>query len=456
MDELLGNPDLQTELNHRLFEDCEVKLREEESLYDNGNQTMLVSFGPLVMKIVRSDMTTKESKNNSIEILSAVLKHYMFEEILQLFGLDVLSQGLESSNEKLRTTIIDVIATADPPDLVANTPLILKIVDTLKDTESTGTALHASNCLQSLASKGVLIRRRLMSSEIMRVFEQMRLNDRVSPRLFDLITGLLEVMPTIPQSFIFMENEELKKVDDPLFVSYMIAHYSDLLDLRSDILNQIEMDEPIKFALHTYLDEAFMIDVKEYVVKDAGLFLAKLSVILPKKFEELNSQYDIINYSFHNCLLKTECAAFLETFDVHHLVTIHDHLKGIPLNSKTFGIYLNILRNESLIDQLSLPSIDISRLDAYTFLQLVYSLSTSDHGVDVLVLKWPSLIERFLAITPDIRDRELEVYIENVLDNLVLRRAKLGLFYAEIMEQYKSFPTRHKAQPQVDVMDATA
>ena len=139
-------------VDYKLIDNACLILKGETSLYQNSENRILDQLVLAVLSTIRSDNTTSEAKNASVQVLDCILSHYEFDQILEHFGMKLFIQGLESEKERLQILVIDILSRADPADIIANTSVVLLLVQILNDPESSIALVNETEkCLSMLA-----------------------------------------------------------------------------------------------------------------------------------------------------------------------------------------------------------------------------------------------------------------------------------------------------------------
>ncbi|QPG73254.1 hypothetical protein FOA43_000562 [Brettanomyces nanus] len=449
------------EPNGRLLDQAGLKLRSDSSLYQNG-ELILNEFSPIILDIVRSDSTTRDAKNASIQMLDSILDHFTFDQILSKFNMNLLIEGLSTDKSELRILITQIISKARPADIVANTSIVVTLFRLLANEDSSiGLVNSIQQCILILAANGELVRRRILSDEVTNVLLQMKQNSKVAPRLYDLIVELLPIIPDIPERLYLVTFDQFENDDDLLLNSLIISFYSNILqsamvDARmKPIVDSIS--EQIDYITRVYIDKSFKTELRSFFNLEPVIFLCKLSQIAPQKFASMDSKYHILDYAIDRYTGKDDDTSIylLANVEPRFLETKDSFLQGFELKGKTTPIYNNLIKDQLLLEsKLPVTSSQIAQLEVSDFLEVIRALSSTDFGIYKLVNTWSSLIVKLLSITditsPDVWQAKL-----SILDSLYQARSSLGVWSPKIVDAFSLMKNGRALTSEASVMDTT-
>ncbi|KAG7862016.1 hypothetical protein KL939_001037 [Ogataea angusta] len=435
-------------VDHKLFEQAKLKLK-DASYYESTE--ILRAFGSQVIRIVSSNNTSADWKNHAIDLFNEVINHYHFDTIVQEFSLEMLISGLQGHNENLKILIIDIVARATPPDLVANTPFISIMLNLLADPATTiGTVGAIERSLVVLA-KGELVQRRLLSKECLDLLRKIRADSQVFSRCFDLCSELLPVMKDLPDDLYLMPESEFSQSNDVLLNAYVVSFYNKLLDtIRFDKIDLLDkLDEQIGYICRLYVDDTFVPEIKTLFSLEPVVFLANLSRLDASKFAEFDRQYKIIDHATSH---SDEPSVFLlSNIDPRLLASKTQFLETLPLTATTVQIFENLVSKQEIFSKLDIPPSKILNLSTSSFLELVRALSLYDHTVAQLI-RWPSVMNRLLDEYKNINNPEIWKLKMAILEQLYNRNVDV---WKEKIEQELARMKGH-TEAQVDIMDMAA
>lgn len=445
--------------NVRLLDDVGLRLRADASLYEEDEGVIINEFTPLIIDIVKSDNTTGATKNKVIALLDPILDHYSFDQILDKFTMQVLIEALHTDKDELRMLVCHVLARADPSDIVANTSIILTLARILADSDSSvGLVNAAESSLLALAAGGELVRRRIQSSEIMATLESMKNDPEVAPRLFDLLAGLLAIIPTLPEDLYKVSLKEFEATDDVLLNSLQLSFYVNLLQhvRMDDRLRFIipKLGDQIDYITRVYLEDKFKPDLKSFFNFESVIFLSQLTYAAPDSFAREDAKFHILDYAIDHAADHDESTYLLSNIDPKFLESKTEFLDKFQLNADTSSIYRNMVRNDTLVDKLSTTSGQISALDTFTFLEVLEALSSTSTGTEKLASEWSPLLTKLLGIS-DIANQEIWEKKLSVLDNLNNHKDHSGIWAPKVAAAYSRMRNGKTIQPEATVMDAS-
>ncbi|VEU21979.1 DEKNAAC102968 [Brettanomyces naardenensis] len=448
--------------NERLFDQAELKLRGDSSLYQNED-LIINEFAPLILDIVRSDRTTAGAKTLSIKLLDSILDHYSFDQILDKFSMNLLIEGLNTNKDELRIMATHVLLKARPADIVANTSIVVTLVSLLSNTDSSVGLVNAvEQCLLQLAAGGELVRRRIKSDEVINVLRQIKADPKVRPRIYDLIVNLLPIIPDLPDDLYLISLEEFENEDDILLNSLVLSFYTKLLEVASTdsrisfVLDKI--DEQIDFITRVYIDLDFKKELKNFFNLEPVVFLSQLSRIATGKFEKVDRTYKILNFAIDRYTTKdgdSSSVYLLAKVDPSFFESRDAFTQGFNLESRTIPIFDNMVKDRTLLlEKLRVTSTQIAALEVTDFMEVVQSLTSTDFGIRKLVNDWPSLMTRLLGIT-NVANPEIWKYKINILESLYNARGSIGVWSRRVREEYSLMKNGRPLTSEADVMDTT-
>lgn len=445
--------------NHTVFDNTEMLLNGEITLFQDYRDFIINRLGGIILDIVKSDFTTAEAKNESIKLFDIILSQYTFEEVLNTFNMSLLIEGLQSEKPELKILVTHVLQRADPADLVANTSVILDLVDILKDPSSPVSVVNAvDKCLVQLATRGKLVRRRIISAEVIKSFRYMKQNSQVAPRLFDVILDLLPLVPTIPNDLYLVSESDFVQDNDILLDSYLISFYGNLLqravtDYRLSFIID-KLDEQILYISKVYIAPEFKKELKSDYNIESVRFLALLSQVNPEKFSQVDSTLHILDYAT-STLPKEASKYFLSKINPRFLQQRKQFIDSFTLGADNFTIFCNMASDPDLLKESKVTSAQIINLDVSDFLEVMSALASTKFGIQKLVADWSSLINKVLEITnvtnPDIWNAKI-----HILGALYDARNYLGIWSPKIVEEYSLMKNGKPLTAQPAVMDTSA
>ncbi len=447
-------------VDYKLIDNACLILKGEISLYQNSENRVLDQLVLAVLSIIRSDNTTSEAKDASVQVLDCILSHYEFDQILEHFGMKLFIQGLESDKERLQILVIDILSRADPADIIANTSVVLLLVQILNDSESSIALVNETEkCLFMLASKGELVRRRIISDEVISNFRKIRTNPRVVPRLYDLVLKLLPIVPNIPDDLYLVTTQEITSSNDILMDSLTVSSYHNLLvQISKNISLRPILDrlgEQISYISRIFCDPTFKPEIGNGDYIDAASFLCELSKLSLQKFVDADNSYHIIEHAISCYLTHRSCRYLLSNINPSTLESETIFLKNFRLEGITTSIYCNLIQDPKILaEELQINTADIEKLSVSDFLEILLSLVHTKYGLHKLTRDWSPLITNLLDIN-DILDSDIWRKKLDVVRELYDKRSQIGVWSQKIVEAYGLMRNGHPITSEADVMDIT-
>lgn len=423
------------------------QLRLDKSLfYDENNEPsneVIISLLPISIGLLKSPGdNSSEDLEPVIELIEALLAPKSFDEVLSFISIDDLAAGLESGISPLQTICIKQIAKAQPPDLVANTPLIDKLLDIFADPNSRCTqAVH--DALVKLANKGELVIKRIFSESSSSMLRQIHDSDNavLQGRLMSLLESILALNWSVPSTLlqfplsIYNPNSPTWDILQTLTT---IQFYRTIIEnahpktLMKDISQQINAITGL-FAMRNEVD-----DVQSFLLTEIFLLFRELSHQEPALFGELDQQYNIVSSVMGDSQHPNDRISLLTFVSPKYLLEAHpDVIDSIKFKSAEIPIIRNMLSYQQPFLKLG-P--DQSRLMALSYSDLLLVLlvvAKTNFGLATLLHDWPQVMNSIIS-KENIRQPEIFNLRRELLEILVSKQAStLGVWYGGIKEAYR-------------------
>lgn len=465
----------------KLISSAELKLKIDSSLYENDETAKNVL--PVCLSILRSEAIddNDEIKLDTIKIMDSILYHYSFEQIINLFfNLQVLEEGLNIGNNSLRILITKIIKKSSPSDLIANTIFLHKLIELLNSDEiSIGLTNEIEKTVIKLCQDGELIRRRLVSQEILTLLFKLRTNYKLLPRLLDLLAGIIptfqENLIELPKELYIIPLDEFNKLaqDDVLLITYIISFYTKLVSIlnklnksqRDLILNNIK-SEQLKYITEIYTDDEYLSNDKLFFKFEPVELLIALSYNSIETFKEMNKNNLILSKMIDEYKFREESLVLISNINPILLMNSNDFIIKLRLNSKTIMIYNNLISTRETFSKLIELNNDIKdfkiinfKLDTETFMKLILFLSNFNYSTEFLINNLSNCLNKLIDDfnSNNILNKEIWNLKLKILDNLLFKNSDLiNVWEPKLKGEYNLMVKGSEFESKIDVATMTS
>lgn len=465
----------------KLISSAELKLKIDISLYENDETAKALL--PICLNILRSESIddNDEIKLDTIKIMDSILYHYSFEQIINLFfNLQELEEGLNIDNNHLRILITKIIKKSSPSDLIANTIFLHKLIELLNnDKISIGLTNEIEKTIIKLCESGELIRRRLISKDILILLFKLRTNYKLLPRLLDLLIGIIPTFKNnlieLPKELYIISLDEFIKLsqDDILLITFIISFYKKLISNFSNlnnlqknlILNNIKFEQ-LNYIIKIYIDNDFLIDVKQFFIFESIELLIELSFNSIETFKEMNKNNLILNKMINEYKFKEESLILISNINPILLINLNEFIINLKLNSKTIIIYKNLISNLETFNKLIELNNDIKdfkiinfKLDTETFMKFILNLSNFNYSTKFLINNLSNCLNKLIDEfnSNNILNKEIWNLKLNILDNLLFKQNDLiNIWEPKLKGEYDLMVKGSEFESKIDVATMTS
>lgn len=389
-----------------LINELEDKVRYENLVQNDSS--ILLQISPTVLKIINSNDTTKITKDYAIKFLAIVLPHYSFDQILSIFGEDLLVKAFQG-NDNLKKVIAKALERADPA-LISQGPLFLCLFKTFADPSTEiSTVNEVQKAIVSLTLSSDEIRQMyLNNAEIVQILSDMKHHKIVQSRVIDLVCDVLVVIPQLPTSIYLVDEEELARSNDLLFYRFCVGTWRTLLhQIHQDdslLFLKEKMRPQIDFCSRKFVGAKTLLDDKEIFVDydDFGTvyFLVTLSFVFPDYFKEFDQKYNLIDYAVGNYRHYLKSINFLASLNTIFLRDNDKLFENFKLSNTTVKLFCHLLVDKTILDyKLTLNRFPASIFDKLAFddlFEIFGVLCGSDWKIEKMVKDWSNIILRIV------------------------------------------------------------
>ncbi|ANB11449.1 Hsm3p [Sugiyamaella lignohabitans] len=444
----------ETSFDSLILQRADTKLSLDNSLLiedaANGDK-ILQSLLPLLITVLRTPLDGVDY-GLVVSLLSTVLSHKSYAEVVQFISQNDLIEGLQSGVSHLQIACINQITKANPPDILANTPVILVLVKLIASRQVESEVVYAvQKALSLLASFGHLVRRRLFSGDSLEILTSSLFNGDsiLQARLMNLITDVLpfDKAPNqyIPTELIAFPPEGISHDDDLLLVLNKIQFYRDIISNPhpSTLITSISPQIEAVAVLYSKLENDPVME--SFLTNETLAFFGVLSSTYMAVFRELDVKYKL-THTLESSQLNFNNAAtnmFLSLLSPRYVYEfLSDTIRLIPLRAHTVRVLRNLVKHEPSFQLLvsgSCALADQTKIVELPYLELMALLvpiTATTWGVNGLV-RWPKVVDAIL-FKEDVRDKDSVSYRREVFDNLVKSPSQsLGVWNEPIRTKYR-------------------
>ncbi|KAH3672108.1 hypothetical protein WICPIJ_010152 [Wickerhamomyces pijperi] len=361
-------------LDHSLFQNTE-----EQEYF---NHLFLTVVAILKQSGALDEDETTLEYDKITELLDVMISISTYEQILNLISFDTLLQALDSQIPELQVLAMKILSKASPPDILANTPVINKLIFLLVNVSNVRVTNEIEISLDVLL-RGELIIRRLLSQENLQViddaFQSAEGNNAVIvSRMLNLVLLLLEHTKT---------RDEIEDSVTPLLNKLIPTTAEDMDEMQLINLLQFYVDA-LSLIDGSLTDKAWLLDMfKPYIVSLISVYksdldkfdfiegsiaelYSKISMVSLEFLSQLDSQFIHIGKAPTSLLLSSISPAYLSAHHPTLLSKLRITLNAIP-------VYRNLIRDNACFQLIkpSLNSKDILKQSYLEYIAIVESLS---------------------------------------------------------------------------------
>jgi hypothetical protein len=374
-----------------------------------------------------------------VELLDALLRGVPFDAITELFPLQYLVTALQSSDPNIQSLGLKVVMRAKPVDIIANTEIIPLCVKLLCDPNTSMYVVSQIDKAMDVLLQGELIRRRILSAEVVEMLRTMKDDVLLLLRLHDLVSKLLPLIRPGELPRDLYQLSEWK--DDPLWVVSVLQFYTKVLEAAEGWIT-----EDIRSSV--------MLIGKSYD-RGEGLgyfltFCSQLSYAAYELFKELDCTY------LH---LSPKDTDLLSVVNPEYLLSMHlQTVKSLsPLSETNVDIYSNLVSSLGAFTliQNQLKSTYLSRVSYLQFVNFIFVLTRYDHSTKFLLRELPSVMNRLLTPKNEIVETETFTTRKLCLEQLISQDDFLGVWHQKVVSEWDKVTKGKRLMSGVEILDDT-
>lgn len=433
------------------------KLTLDTSLTVNDDRIVSALF-PLAIGVLKDVSITSEQAETVISLVQALLSNKSFSKVLEFAPVDLLLEALNSPSDALQRAAIAQLRLADPPDMVASTPLVEALVDLVQDPSAPPSAVDA---LAVLGSQGPLVRRRLFSGSCLEKLTALfQGNDAtLQSRVMDLVQRVLpaDEERLIPYDKLVLLDPEkhLVQSSDPLAQMAVLLFYRTLLE------NAHPSDLPA--AITPQLEGAFQLFAsddpltKSLLLSEIYHLFGALSRADPELMQQLDKKYNLTaspaltNWNDESAILLTTVLSPVYLAD-----QAPNAISALPINHSTIRAIASLSTNSRTYSLLHVTAEKLTNL-AFPDLMFVLEAFTCTEWATRDIIQWPSVMDALLNVT-QLSDKDAITFRQEALTNLVGRaeQVPLGMWDAAIRRELYKARYGHSIAPRAEIADESS
>lgn len=454
------NVPLDSQLVNRMAD----RLKMDQSLFldesNNPSNSVIIRLLPPSISILKVSTLDAAELESAVELIEALLAPKSFDEVLGFISIDDMVAGLESGILPLQTVCIKQIMKAQPPDLVANTPLVDKLLVIFADPNSRCTQA-VQDALIKLGSRGELVMKRLFSETSSNLLHQMHdSNDALQQaRLMSLLEGFLSYKLQVPSNFIQFPVS-LFDVDAPSWDLFQnltaiqfyrtILENSALKSLIKDITDQIHAIA----KLFSKRDENS--EIRDFLNTEIFLLFREISYKDIDLFGELDNQYGIVS-SVRASSSRSDRESLLTFVNPKCLIRYPSIIDSVKFISSDITILRNLCSYEPTFNRIDPDQKRLMSLNYQDLLLLLIIIAQTHFGLTKLLQDWPQVMNSVIS-KKDIRVPETFNLRRELLTILIQKpESTLGVWHDGVKHAYSEiiFGPGYGQEVQVAVSDKT-
>lgn len=440
------------------------QLRLDKSLFlgpDNEpSNNVIIKLLPPAIGILKSSTETTEDLDHIIDLIEGLLAPKSFDEVLSFISIEDLVQGLESGISPLQIVCINQIAKAQPPDIVANTPLIDKLLDIFAS-PSSSCAEPVQNTIIKLASKGQLVVKRIFSESTSNVLFSMHDggNAILQARLMSLLESILALKWEVPAKLVQFSTDVFDPMSpnwDVLQVLATIQFYRNVVDTQPSrsLLESIEAQ--LKAIATLFLHRGEHSDVGMFLSTEIFLLFKSLSIHDYELFARLDQELKIVK-NVLEAGSREERISLLTFLNPKYLLQYPAAIESVQFKSADITILRNLSTYEPTFQKAGFDQTKLLSLSVTDMLHLLVVIVKTPFGLQKLLSDWPQVMNQLIS-KEDIRNPEVFNLRREVLEVLSHKPASdLGVWYNGVKQAYGEvvFGPGYGQEAQVAIADET-
>lgn len=424
-------------LNEELLNKVIDQLKLDRSLFVKDNapdNTVIILLLPLAIKVLKTPIAGDVTLITNL--IQALLAYTSFEEVLHIISIDQLIAGLDSGVPPLQNVCVDQIAKAKPADLVANTPLVDKMLEIFANKDNHAVQ-KVQDTLVHLASNGELVVRRIFGSAQLDYMKNSG-NAILESRLMALLESVLKLEYNVDSKLLVFGDE----VFDPSIASWDVLQTVAIVQFYRTIIENPHSPSLVKIIINPLvaITRMFLLrdkfeDVKLFLLTETYLLFRELSYKEYDLFKKLDDEFNVVDSSLSENEERISVLTFINPryiFEFKNFVIANARLKSAEL-----PILRNLVTYEPTFTQLGLNQQKILNLLYGDMLILLIVIIKTPFGFSKLLHEWPQVMTAIVN-KDNVREPEIFNLRREVLELLYNKPATaLGAWYGGVKEAYR-------------------
>ncbi|KAF5092810.1 hypothetical protein D0Z00_004400 [Geotrichum galactomycetum] len=413
------------------------QLKLDKSLFVKDNvsdNTVIIELLPLAIGILKTPVAGDVTLIT--ELIHALLAYTSFEDVIRFISTDQLLAGLDSGVPALQNVCVAQIAKAKPADLVANTPLVDKLLELFADKDN-----HAVQSVQDtlvhLASNGELVVRRIFGSPQL---SNMKNSDNavLQSRLMALLESVLKLEYLVDSNLLVFDA----KVFDPSSASWDVLQTVAVVQFYRTIIENPHVptlvktiNGPLEAITKMFSQRDKFEDVKLFLLTEIYLLFRELSYKNYDLFKTLDGKFNIVNSSLTDREERVSALTFINPRYIFEFK--NSTIEDVRLMSAELPILRNLVTYEPSFTQLGLNQQNILNIVYGDMLILLLVVIRTPFGLKKLLHEWPQVMNAIIN-KENVREPEIFNLRREALELLYNKpAATLGAWYGGVKEAYK-------------------
>lgn len=376
--------------------------------------SILVQTLPIILRTIQSNETTRSTKLYSIKVLSILLPYFTVKQIRIIIDDDLMYLAF-SGPQPLQKVIADLISRAGKGEV--DTKLIHNLFGSLKLVNDVGVVNSLENAIVQLVKVNDI------KDELCQIDNSDFYDDTLLySRLISVSIRLLPFVPSLPEEWYIVSEDQLLEYDDVLFFQYVLGSIQSLISYMDDLNIDAQIEKQTDWIASMFTEQNNKLEPMggfcEFQIVDVLTTLARSSEVI---FRRLDEKYKIIEYSSQ--LQDEKSYYFMATISSRYLRNIDF---AVPLGHKTIDIFCNLISDDEIIGKVDFNETTIGKLTFEEIYKIFLTLCRTKNKMQIMVQRCPIVIERM--VNSHITNNEMfEVdHIEQLLFELSKSGIELG------------------------------
>lgn len=455
-----------------------IMFPDEEYRQDVTQNKYINTFIPTINEILNSsDYYRTDPDNEIVNLLDCILSYLTIDEILQLYPLEFILNGLHGSSA-ICCMVVKLLRrnanSATTIKLFEETEILKTIVTRHFEKD---TSLEIANQVELLVGKLVTISSPVVSSQLLNpkfrdLYDELRGD---GSKLVKFLDYILLMMPFIlskqhnfPEKYYVLSKHQFSDNDDVLQIVLYVQFYGKLVQELNRFGHDSTIFENVKPCLRdlialfqTRQNDSTVESFYSIEIVDLLIHLSHSTVNQIINFNnEIIEEFKM--FKSYNIFLNLDCdIKLLSAYNPRYFQVelVKEILDDVPIFSKKyFTILLNAIGSSVLFEELvpHLTTSKISGLSLDLLYKLLLQISRFEYSTKYLLNSLPNIVSNYLIDPTVITESDIWSLRKETLHNLLTNNTDLDVWYDNIYKNYNIMCYGRNVRdvlPRVDVID---